>query len=249
MSKNLLPKDTIIIWNANPIGKYRDFLYDAMGKEFIDSKGDFPKWLLPHYGKTLKELVNDIQNNYEPKNLAAQFAERRLNVVSEDNKAFILAFDKALNDLGYDCENTIGSGYSWSPLMIIYGKTGTKSRHCIARIYIHNDGIDLRLFFTNINKHRVYIESLPEHIKSIFYGGHDCPCRPDCPHKGQKIYTIDDMDYKKCCHADFRITKPNIDELSDYIGLLAEFYPVKKRIPGTGDDKNDSSYAESAFQR
>ncbi|MCL2698483.1 MAG: hypothetical protein FWE74_10455 [Oscillospiraceae bacterium] len=228
MAKNLLPEDTAIIWNAYPIGEYRNFLYDAMSKELIDSKGDFSKWILPHYGKTLKEVMHDIQNNYEPINLSEQFTERRLNVVCEDNKAFIIAFDKALNDLGYDCENTISSGYGWSPLMIIYGKTGTKSRPCIARIYIHNDSISLRLFFTNINKHRAYIESSPEHIKSIFYGGRDCPCRPDCPHKGQKSYTIDDKEYKKCCHADFRITKPGIDELSDYIGLLAEFYPVKK---------------------
>jgi len=48
MAKKLLSKDTIIIWNANPIGKYRDFLYHSIGKELIDSKGDFQKWLLPH---------------------------------------------------------------------------------------------------------------------------------------------------------------------------------------------------------
>jgi len=224
MSKKLLSEDTVIIWNDNPLGKYRDFLYAAIGKEVIDSKGDFQKWLLPHYGKTLKELVNDVQNHYEAANLTELLAERRFNIVSENDKAFIIAFDKAVNELGYDCENTIGSGYSWSPLMIIYGKTGTKSRPCIARIYIHNDGISLRLFFTNINKHRAYIENAPEHIKTMFSGGKNCPCRPDCPHKGQKIYTIDDKDYKKCRDADFRITKPNIDELSDYIGILAEFY-------------------------
>jgi hypothetical protein len=228
MSKKLLSEDTVIIWNDNPLGKYRDFLYAVIGKDAIDSKGDFQKWLLPHYGKTLKELVNDVQNHYEAANLTELLAERRFNIVSENDKAFIMAFDKAVNELGYDCENTIGSGYSWSPLMIIYGKPGTKSRPCIARIYIHNEGISLRLFFSNINKHRVYIENAPEHIKSIFLGGHDCPCRPVCPHKGQKVYTIDDKNYQKCCHADFRITKPNIDELSDYIGILAEFYPAKK---------------------
>jgi len=199
-----------------------------MGKEFIDSKGDFQKWLLPHYGKTLEELVNDIQNNYEAENLTELLTERRFDIVSKDDKAFIIAFDKAINELGYDCENTIGSGYSWSPLMIIYGKTGTKSRPCIARIYIHNDSVSLRLFFTDINKRRAYIENAPEHIKTIFYGGHDCPCRPDCPHKGQKVYTIDDKNYQKCCHADFRIAAPKTDKLSDYMGLLSAFYPVKK---------------------
>jgi len=224
----ILPPDTVIIWNANPIGEYRDFLYQAIGKELIDSKGDFQKWLLPHYGKTLEELVSDMQNNYEAENLTELLSERRFDIVSKDDKAFIITFDKAINELGYDCENTIGSGYSWSPLMIFYGKTGTKSRPCIARIYIHNDSISLRLFFTNINKCRTYIENAPEHIKAIFYGGHDCPCRPDCPHKGQKAYTIDNKNYLKCCHADFRIAAPKTDKLSDYMGLLSAFYPVKK---------------------
>ena len=230
MATKLLPEDTAIIWNANPIGEYRNFLFNAMGKEVIDGMGDFSKWILPHYGKTLKELLQDIQNNYHPQNLTELLTEQRFDIVSDMDKAFIIAFDKAIAELGYDCENTIGSGYSWSPLMIIYGKTGTKSRPCIARIYIKNDGIRLRLFFSNINKHRDYIENAPEHIKTIFYGGGDCPCRPDkvCPHKGQKVYTIDDKEYKKCCHADFGIRKPNIDELSDYIGLLTEFYPAKK---------------------
>ena len=231
MAKNLLPDDTVIIWNTNPIGKYRDFLYQAMGKEFIDSKGDFQKWLLPHFGKTLKELVNEMQNNYEAKNLTELLKERRLDIVSESDKVFIIAFDKAINELGYDCENTIGSGYSWSPLMMIYGKTGTKSRPCVARIYINNDGISLRLYFTNINKHRVYIENAPEHIKTIFYGGHDCPCRPDCPHKGRKLYTIDDKNYQKCAHADFRVATPKIEDLPNYIDLLIEFNPVKKIKP------------------
>ena len=111
--------------------------------------------------------------------------------------------------------------------MIIYGKTGTKSRPCIARIYIHNNYISLRLYFSNISKHRVYIENTPEHIKTIFYGGQDCPCRSNCPHKGQKIYTIDGKNYQKCCHADFRVTTPKIELLSDYLDLLAEFYPTK----------------------
>jgi len=141
MAKSLLPEDTVIIWNANPVGKYREFLYQAMGKEFIDGKGDFQKWLLPHFGKTLKELVADIQNDYEAGSLSELLAERRFDIVSEEDKAFIIAFDRAINELGYDCENTIGSGYSWSPLMMIYGKTGTKSRPCIARIYILRERI------------------------------------------------------------------------------------------------------------
>ena len=81
MTKKLLHEDTVIIWNANPIGEYRNFLYNAMDKEFVDNKGDFSKWLLPHYGKTLKELVSGMKNNYEATNLTEMLAERRLDLI------------------------------------------------------------------------------------------------------------------------------------------------------------------------
>ena len=233
MSKKLLSEDTVIIWNANPIGEYRNFLYEKIGRDFIDNMdySNFQKWLFANSGKTLKEVVDEHFYNDEANSLKDLLSERRCDIISQPDKDFILAFDKSLNEIGYDCENTISSGYVWSPLMIIYGKTGTKSRPCIARIYIHDDGISLRLYFTNINKHRVYIENAPEHIKTIFYGGQDCPCRPNCPHKGKKIYTICDKNYHKCAHADFRVATPKVGDMSDYMGLLVEFYPVKKVTP------------------
>lgn len=111
--------------------------------------------------------------------------------------------------------------------MIIYGKTGTKSRPCPARIYIGENWFALRFYLNKIDKHRDYIENAPEHIKEIFYGGQDCPCRPNCSFKA-KMYVISDKQFSKCTHADFRVTSPTIEELPDYMGLLYEFYPAKK---------------------
>ena len=231
MSKKLLSEDTVIIMNANPIGEYRDFLYQAMGKDFIDSMdySAFQKWLFSHSGKTLKEVAAEHFNNYKAKNMEELLSEKRFNIVSEPDKAFILAFDKAINEIGYDCENIIGSGIGWGLFMIIYGKTGTKSRPCIARIYIKEDSIALRLFFSSINKHCTYIESAPQHIKTAFSGGRNCPCGPDCKFsKAKKVYTIDNEKYEKCAHANFNFSQPTLEKLPDYMGLLTEFYPAKK---------------------
>ena len=228
-TKELLPEDTIIVWNKFPIGEYRRFFRQATGKEEIMTDTmDFQTWLLTQAGKTLKEALEEHFNPSDPKNMKELLSERRFEIISEVDKAFIVAFDEAINELRYDFGGSIGSGYTWSPLMIIYGKTGTKSRPCVARIYIGEGSTVLRLFFNNIDKHRAYIENAPEHIKELFFGGRDCDCEPKCKlSKARKIYTINDRKFEKCAHADFMFSQPNLEKLPDYIGLLTEFYPVK----------------------
>ena len=225
MSKKLLSEDTVIIWNAHPLGQYRDFLYHAVGKDATDSMGD----IFTHAGKTLRELVDEIQSNYKAENLTQLLAERRLNIVSEADKAFILAFDQAMNALGYDCGNRIGSGVCWGMFMIVYGKTGTKSRPCAARIYIKDNGaIELRLYLNKVDKHRDYIENTPAHIKDAFqFKGGDCKsCNTMCA--PGKTYTIDGQAMRKCNHSVFYFAEPSLEKLPDYMALLAKFYPVKK---------------------
>ena len=74
--------------------------------------------------------------------------EDRFNIISDVDKTFILAFDKAINELEHDFGTIIGSGFGWGLYMINYGKSGTKSRPIAARIYIKDDGkIQLRLPF------------------------------------------------------------------------------------------------------
>ena len=236
MSKKILSEETIIsstVGNSSgiPIGEYRKFLYETMGKDFIDSMDYtiFQKWLFSHTGKTLKEVVDEHKKNYKAENIKELLSERRFCIISKPDKAFIIAFDKSMNEIGYDCENIVGSGLVWGVFMIIYGKTDTKNRPCVARIYIRQDGIVLRLFFSTINKHRVYIENANEHIKNAFAGGQDCPCRSDCKFsKVKKTYFVDDKKFEKCAHAEFIFSNPNLEKLPDYISLLLEFYPVKK---------------------
>jgi len=229
-NKKLLPEDTVIIWNTHPVGEYRNFLNEANCKEHIDSMdySGFQKWLFSHTGKTLKEVVDEHNNNYKAKNMDELLSERRCDALSKDDKTFIAAFDKAINELGYDCENTITSGNAWSPMAIVYGKTGTKSRPCPARIYIKDDGITLRLFLNKVDKHMQYIENSPPHIKNAFiFEGSDCQsCNTSCA--PGKVYTIDGQQMQKCNHSTFYFYGAHIGILPDIMGLLSKFYPVKK---------------------
>jgi len=238
MGKKLLSADTVIktiVGNTNdtpPIGKYRDFLYEAIGKNFVDSMdySAFQKWLFSQTGKTLKEVADEYNNGYKAENLEDLLLEKRFNLISESDKAFIKAFDKAMNELGYDCENIIGSGLTWGLYMIVYGKTETKSRPCAARIYIKEDGeVSLRLFLSKVDKHMKYIEISPAHIKDAFnFTGGDCKsCNTACA--PGKVYTIDGQLMQKCNHSTFYLNNLSADRISDYMDLLSRFFPAKKR--------------------
>jgi len=236
MAKKLLSEDTVIrsvVGNSDGIsvGEYRNFLYEAIGKDFIDSMdySGFSNWLYSNTGKTLKEVVDEHNAGYKPKGMEDLLSEKRFDIISESDKAFILAFDKAINEFGYDCENQVGSGLTWGLFMIIYGKAGTKSRPCAARIYIKEDGeVILRFFLKQVDKHRQYIESASARIKDAFvFNDGDCTaCSASCTQC--KVYTVDGLEMRKCSHATFYFRRPTVDRLVDYMGLLAEFYPVKK---------------------
>jgi hypothetical protein len=231
MSKTnkLLAEDTVIIWGKVPVGECRKFFQQATGKEEIVTVcKDFQTWLFTQTGKTLKEALEELNNPSGSKSMEELMSERRFNIVKEQDKAFIIAFDKAINELGYDFGGFIGSGSAWSPLMIVYGKTGTKSRPCAARIYIKDDGIVLRLFLNKVDTHRQYIETAPAYIKEAFvFTGGDCKsCNTACA-PGKK-YTIDGNVMQKCNHNTFYFNVPKIEKLPDYMDLLSKFYPVKK---------------------
>ncbi len=118
------------------------------------------------------------------------------NFISEKDKQFIIAVDEAVKEIGYESGGSIGSGYCWGRYMIIYAKTGVKDKKVAARIYIRDNGIVLRLFFSSIDKHREYIENAPDFIRMPFVSGHG-----DCHHchnekegscKFRKTYTMND---------------------------------------------------------
>jgi hypothetical protein len=161
--------------------------------------------------------------------------ESRFDFISGPDKDFIIAFDNEMNGLGYDFGNNIGSGFCWGRYMIIYSKTGVKSKSVTSRVYIRTDGsIVLRLFLNGIDRHRDYIENSEPYIRDVLTGTHgDCShCKNDkggvC--KFRKTYTLGGRLYEKCNGIVFEFHKPDISKLPGYIGLLSEFYKTKRGI-------------------
>jgi hypothetical protein len=117
--------------------------------------------------------------------------------------------------------------------MVIYRKSGVKSKKVFARFYIREESIVLRLFFSKIDKDRAYIENAPSHIKDVFVGDygncHRCHNDKDGICKFRKTYTLNDRFIEKCNGSTFEFHQPSLDKMADYIGLFTEFYP-KRRV-------------------
>lgn len=163
--------------------------------------------------------------------------EERFDFISPENKAFILAFDEEIAKLGYDFGGAIGSGFCWGRYMIIYAKTGVKNKQVAARIYLRDSSIVLRLYVNQIDRHRAFIEYAPDFIKQVFTGSHgNCNrCHNDkggaC--KFRKAYTLENRLMEKCNGITFEFWEPDLEKLPAYIGLLKEFYPIRKSKAGT----------------
>jgi len=225
MAKQIITENTIIIIGKSiSLGAYMDFFRKASGK---DVPPDFQGWINSKAGKTIKEALATYADDARPKTMTEKLSEERFVNISKPDKAFIIEFDRTLETLGFDYGNSInggGDGYG-----IAYGKTGTKSRPCPARVEIKANGeILLRMYFKNIDKHRQYIENAAQHIKDAFaidWG--DCQkCMATC--KSMKVYSIDGKLYDKCCHSIAFFQNPTLEKLPDYIALYLEFNPTKK---------------------
>jgi len=156
-------------------------------------------------------------------------SEEKYEFISEENKDFILAFDEEIKKLGYASGDSIGSGFCWGKYMIIYSKNGVKNNKVIARIYIKEKGIVLRLFLNKIDDHRRFIEDAPDYIKNVFTGEYG-RCKHCKNQKGEvckfrKTYTIDDSLIEMCNGVTFEFWEPTREKLPDYLDLLSEFYP------------------------
>lgn len=158
--------------------------------------------------------------------------ENRFDMVSKENKEFIIAFDKEITKLGYDFGDDIGSGFCWGKYMIIYSKTGVKNKQIAARIYIRENSIVLRLFLNKIDKHRGYIEKSKDFIKDVFSNNYGkckhCHNEREENCRFRKSYSLEDKLIEKCNGFTFEFWEPNLEKLSDYINLLKEFYPVRR---------------------
>jgi hypothetical protein len=127
-----------------------------------------------------------------------------------------------------------------------------KTKKVVARVYIRDGdekiaarwgggenglGIVLRLYFTNVDKHKAYIENAPDFIKTPFIDGHSLchGCKDKCSRR--KIYTIDDKLYAKCTDSAFLFNKPLAKNTLEYINLLTIFYPAANAVYKQGDVK------------
>jgi hypothetical protein len=222
MAKHVITEDTIItIGKSISLSAYFAFIEEATGKKLFP---DIQAWLNFYEGRPLKEALATFDDSAKTKTLEEKLMEERFGHISEPDKAFILAFNKIFEDLGYDYGGSILGD-------IVYGKTGIKSRPCPARIGIEDDNgeIKLRFYLKNIDKHSRFIENAPPHIKDafVFDWGNCSKCMATC--KSMKIYTIEGRQFDKCCHNIAFFHNPTIEKLPDYMALYSEFNPAKKR--------------------
>ncbi|MCE5234880.1 MAG: hypothetical protein LLF87_02350 [Eubacteriales bacterium] len=154
--------------------------------------------------------------------------------ISEKNKAFIAAFDEAMEARGYSAGGAIGNGYCWGRHMLIYVKAGAKSQKVTARVYLQEKGIVLRLFFSGVDKHRAYIEAAPEPIKAVFEKGfgdcNHCHNEKDGACRFRKSYTLNATPIDKCNGNTFWFFDPSLDLMPDYLKLYDTFYPFREKV-------------------
>ena len=225
MSENTKPltENSIIDWSSTLVN-YREFFIKTFGIK--KPGGDFYFWLNAQTGKTLKEAFEAYGIESEPKNMDELLSEARFNIISKVDKAFIIAFDKEMIKLGCDFGGSIGKGDHNGKFMIVYSLTAVTSKKAMARIFIRDNEIVLKLILSDVKKHSSYIENAAAHIKDVFVGiDGDCSCNPKketC--RMRKTYTIDGKLREKCSEKIFLFRQPTIEKLPDYIDLLAEFY-------------------------
>lgn len=175
-----------------------------------------------------------MDRNNQMKNL---LSNEKYDFICERDKGFIIAFDDAITKAGYE-SNGINPYVCLGKYKIEYSKTGLKNKNYVARFYFRDSGIVLRLYFTNIDRHREYIENASEFIKNSFINNMG-KCK-QCDKNGggigkkgkcsfKKSYTIDNVLYKKCAGENYYFDKKDIESVPKYIELLKTFYPDKKR--------------------
>ena len=215
-----LTADTIIGSRKIYANEFRKFFKKTLGDDYekYPLAMDIIKMSSNHEGKTLKDIIDECYNPSGGKTLEETLSENRFNITSESDKAFIIALEKAMNEMGYGFDCIIGTN-------IKFRSIGTKTKSCPIGLKIKENGISLRFKLFKIDPHRQYIESTPAHIKEAFvFNGGDCKlCHPKCG--PGKIYTIDGQRMQKCNHKVFYFKMPTIEKIPDYMDLLSEFFP------------------------
>ncbi len=156
----------------------------------------------------------------------------KYDFITHDDKTFIIRFDTEMEKLGYTSGGIIGNGYCWGRYMVIYKKSGGKDKQGVARIYIRDNGLVLRLYLNKINKHSEYLENTESFIREPFirsYGDcKHCHNEKDGKCKFRKTYTLEGREISKCNGLTFEFWEPDLAKLPNYIELLRTFFPGRK---------------------
>lgn len=161
-------------------------------------------------------------------------ADPKYDFVSERDKAFVAAFDSAMKQAGYTNDG-IQPYVTFGKYKVEYYKAGVKTKKVVARFYFRDDETVLRLYFTNIDKYRGYIENAPPFIKDSFTNEH-ARCKhcengfnKDGKCNFRKTYTIDGETIEKCSGDNFYFRDFSVENIPVYMELLNTFYPTKTR--------------------
>ena len=230
-TKEQLTEDTVIGSRKISAAEFRKFFKKMLGDDYekIPIVRGVIKTSMNHKGKTLKEIIAECNDLSGSKNLEEILSENRFKIISASDREFIIDFDKVITERGYDFGGAIVGNKDL--MAIVYGKTGTKTRTRPACFHIDNDGtVCLKLYLHKVADHQRYIENTPTHIKEIFTNDtgkcNGCNFRNGkCKYNCTKTYTVDGRLYRKCY---FHVADLATDNVSGYMELLAEFYPMKK---------------------
>lgn len=165
-----------------------------------------------------------------------QLKSLEYDFISDKQKQFVIAFDEAITKAGYESGGIVPY-VCLGKYKIEYSRTGLKTKKFVARFYFRDYGIVLRLYFTNIDKHRDYIDNAPDFIKTPFIN--DVGKCKQCDKNGggigkkgkcsfKKSYTIGNVLYEKCSGENYYFDNYNLDAIPVYIELIQTFYPDKK---------------------
>ena len=192
-------------------------------------------WLKPNLLQLHSSyVVVDPKGGVKERTMEDLLKEETYSFVSPRDKKFIIAFDAEMDRLGYTSNQTIGDGYCWGRKMIIYTKAGVKSKKSYARIYLRENDLILRMYFSSVDKQRQAIEQAPDYIQQAFTGDygackhcHNMKEDSSCSHR--KSYTIHGKQYEFCDGFAFWFFSPDLARIPEYIKLFLAFYPEKRK--------------------
>lgn len=167
-----------------------------------------------------------------------QLQSPEYDFISDAEKDFVIAFDKAIQAIGYESGGIVPY-VCFGKYKIEYTKAGNKTKKFVARFYFRESGIVLRLYFNNIDKHSTYIENAPDFIKAPFIN--DVGKCKHCYQNGggigkdgkcsfKKSYTLDNTLYEKCSGENYYFDNHDLSAIPFYMALIERFYRQKRGV-------------------